>query len=136
MQGREKDVAIFSTVRSKLQSTIGFVADEQRINVGLTRARCSLLLVGNAAALRQNLKWRALISHARTQRCMFRATKPYHLFPGKVASGAVATEKPTREDLEEFVPQSEPGVMDHDADLYSSEEEGMGASPTAVKRRR
>lgn len=66
-QGREKDVAIFSTVRSKQGTTIGFVADEQRINVGLTRARCSLIIVGNAATLQRNLKWRALISHARTE---------------------------------------------------------------------
>jgi hypothetical protein len=39
-QGREKDVAFFSTVRSQRGSRgIGFVADERRINVGLTRAR-------------------------------------------------------------------------------------------------
>ena len=31
--------------------SIGFVADERRINVGLTRARCSLLVIGNARAL-------------------------------------------------------------------------------------
>lgn len=40
-QGREKDIAFFSTVRSQRGSRgIGFVADERRINVGLTRARC------------------------------------------------------------------------------------------------
>ena len=40
MQGREKDVAFFSTVRSQRGNKgIGFVADERRINVGLTRAR-------------------------------------------------------------------------------------------------
>ena len=39
-QGREKDVAFFSTVRSQRGNKgIGFVADERRINVGLTRAR-------------------------------------------------------------------------------------------------
>lgn len=39
MQGREKDVVLFSTVRSRRGKSIGFVADERRINVGLTRAR-------------------------------------------------------------------------------------------------
>ena len=47
-QGREKDIIIFTTVRSQVGKSIGFVADERRINVGLTRARASLIVVGNA----------------------------------------------------------------------------------------
>ena len=50
-QGREKDVVIFSAVRTRRRGGIGFVADERRINVGLTRARSSLLVLGNAGAL-------------------------------------------------------------------------------------
>lgn len=42
---------------------IGFVADERRINVGLTRARCSLLVVGNARALQASPHWASLIQH-------------------------------------------------------------------------
>ena len=68
------------------------------------------------------------------QRCMYRATKPYQLFPGKVADGSVPEEEPTQEDLEEFVPQAEPEVMDHDADLYSSEEDAV-AAPVGRRRR-
>lgn len=46
LQGREKDVAFFSTVRSRRGPRgIGFVADERRINVGLTRARCERVYV-------------------------------------------------------------------------------------------
>ena len=65
MQGREKEVAIFSAVRSSKGGRIGFVADERRINVGLTRARCSLLIVGNAFALQSDPHWHNLLRHAR-----------------------------------------------------------------------
>jgi senataxin len=63
-QGREKDVILFSTVRTRVgkgKARIGFVADERRINVGLTRARCSLIIVGHRAALQMDYHWGALL---------------------------------------------------------------------------
>lgn len=73
MQGREKDIVIFSAVRSIRgkggRSRIGFVADERRLNVGLTRARASLLVVGNFHALQSDANWRALVQHAKTTGC-------------------------------------------------------------------
>lgn len=63
-QGREKDITLFSTVRSREKASIGFVADERRINVGLTRARCSLVVIGNAAALESDQRWSNLVDHA------------------------------------------------------------------------
>ncbi len=39
-----------SKVKGRSQG-IGFVADERRINVGLTRARCSLIVIGNSKSL-------------------------------------------------------------------------------------
>ncbi|KAK9148527.1 hypothetical protein Scep_007284 [Stephania cephalantha] len=50
-QGREKDVAIFSCVRANQDKGIGFVADFQRMNVAITRARSSIL-VRQAASLK------------------------------------------------------------------------------------
>lgn len=51
LQGREKDVAFFSTVRSQRGNRgIGFVADERRINVGLTRARWACGAVADRAS--------------------------------------------------------------------------------------
>ena len=44
-QGREKEVIIISFVRSNNASIIGFLSDEKRINVSLTRAQKMLIII-------------------------------------------------------------------------------------------
>lgn len=67
-QGRQKDITFFSTVRSKEAKNVGFVADEHRINVGITRARCSLIVVGDAQVLlNKDERWKRLILSAKTK---------------------------------------------------------------------
>lgn len=68
-QGREKDVVLFSAVRTAAGGRIGFVADERRLNVGLTRARASLLVLGCARALRADVHWDALVRHCSAVGC-------------------------------------------------------------------
>ena len=62
-QGRECEVIMFSCVRSK-QRGIGFLNDIRRMNVGITRAKSSLWVLGNSASLSQGEYWRNLVQDA------------------------------------------------------------------------
>eukprot|EP01018_Ginkgo_biloba_P018605 Gb_01813 [translate_table: standard] len=79
-QGREKDVAIFSCVRAKARDGIGFLSDFRRMNVGITRARASMLVVGSASTLMQDEHWSNLVKSAQQRKCLFKVSKPYHSF--------------------------------------------------------
>ena len=64
-QGRESEIIIFSCVRASPSGRIGFLDDIRRMNVGLTRAKCSLWVLGNSRTLSQNEFWGKLIGDAR-----------------------------------------------------------------------
>lgn len=61
-QGREKDIIIFSCVRSNEHQGIGFLNDPRRLNVALTRARYGIIIVGNPKVLSKQAIWNHLLT--------------------------------------------------------------------------
>ncbi|CEP62194.1 ATP-dependent 5'-3' DNA helicase HCS1 LALA0_S04e09978g [Lachancea lanzarotensis] len=53
-QGREKDVIILSLVRSNDNFEVGFLADERRLNVAMTRPKRQLCVIGNMETLERS----------------------------------------------------------------------------------
>ncbi|OTB03958.1 hypothetical protein M426DRAFT_321255 [Hypoxylon sp. CI-4A] len=66
-QGRECEIIIFSCVRASPTGGIGFMTDIRRMNVGLTRAKSSLFILGDSRALIQGEFWNKLIEDAKTR---------------------------------------------------------------------
>ena len=70
-QGSEKDIIIFNCVRSNaedsMQRSLGFLLDERRLNVAITRPKYYLLIVGNAKTLEKAPVWDAMIRYAVAQ---------------------------------------------------------------------
>ena len=68
-QGGERDIIIISAVRSRSNATghstgIGFVADPRRLNVAVTRAKQSLIIIGNLEWLSSSSPdWHALLNY-------------------------------------------------------------------------
>ena len=68
-QGRESEVIIFSCVRASFSGGIGFLSDIRRMNVGITRAKSSLWVLGNSQSLMRGEFWGRLIQDAKARDC-------------------------------------------------------------------
>jgi len=66
-QGREAEIIIFSCVRASPAGGIGFLNDIRRMNVGLTRAKCSLWVLGNSQSLMKGEFWSKLVEESRAR---------------------------------------------------------------------
>ncbi|MEC8339672.1 MAG: IGHMBP2 family helicase [Nanoarchaeota archaeon] len=63
-QGGEREIIIISFVRSNSKGTLGFLQDFRRLNVGITRAKKKLILIGNYTTLSSNQEYRELLDLA------------------------------------------------------------------------
>ena len=64
-QGRESEIILFSCVRASLNQGVGFLSDIRRMNVGITRAKSSLWVLGNSMSLMRGEYWGRLIEDAK-----------------------------------------------------------------------
>ena len=66
-QGQEKDIIILSCVRAGHGvMSVGFLKDQRRLNVSITRSRSSLFILGHADTLqRSDETWKTIVEDAR-----------------------------------------------------------------------
>jgi hypothetical protein len=69
-QGREKEIIVFSCVRSNNRCILGFLRDIRRLNVAITRAKRGLVLVGNSVCLSSDPMWASFIEYLREMRAV------------------------------------------------------------------
>ncbi|PHH72181.1 hypothetical protein CDD80_4722 [Ophiocordyceps camponoti-rufipedis] len=93
-QGRECEIIIFSCVRAKPTGGIGFMTDIRRMNVGLTRAKSSLWILGDSRALVQGEFWRKLVDDAK-RRERYTSGDVLRLFRQPLARAKAITEGTT-----------------------------------------
>ncbi|CAE7815937.1 unnamed protein product [Symbiodinium microadriaticum] len=84
-QGNERDLIIISTVRSG--GSIGFNADERRLNVAVTRAKRNVWIIGDMETLYRGQSkgnvWRDLLAFARSRAWVLPALTPTPAEPPK-----------------------------------------------------
>ena len=66
-QGREKEAVVICMVRSNSDGEIGFLSDERRMNVALTRARRKLIVIGDSATLGGHDFYQSLLQYFEQQ---------------------------------------------------------------------
>uniref|UniRef100_A0A7S1DB11 DNA2/NAM7 helicase-like C-terminal domain-containing protein n=1 Tax=Cyclophora tenuis TaxID=216820 RepID=A0A7S1DB11_CYCTE len=72
-QGCEAEIVVISFVRGS-SDHVGFLADDRRLNVALTRAQYQLILVGDAVGmtkLKNSLTMKALVADAQQRCCIY-----------------------------------------------------------------
>ena len=69
-QGSERDVVVVSCVRAGTQG-VGFLEDERRLNVALTRAKCVCAVFGHVSTLEREATLGSMVADARRRGVLF-----------------------------------------------------------------
>ena len=70
-QGEENDIIILSLVRNNGLGNVGFLKEENRVCVALSRAKAGLYCFGNFEMLRKNVPlWQAILSDVEREKCV------------------------------------------------------------------
>ncbi|KAM0832859.1 hypothetical protein ACQ4PT_064638 [Festuca glaucescens] len=124
-QGGEEDIIILSTVRSNSEGVVGFLSNQQRTNVSLTRARHCLWILGNVNLIQ---KWFYL----------GKSTKDRRDTPFKVIDNMVQVQAPSRKVRKhrnrslKCVPSgSQPSGIASGSDLHRRKDKGVVEDITA-----
>ena len=88
-QGREKELIVFSAVRSNPERAMGFVSDARRLNVAITRARRGLVLVGDPETLGSSAVWSDYLRWLRKRRCVVGSIEELLPEAGRVEADAI-----------------------------------------------
>lgn len=128
-QGQERDVVIFSCVRAG-GNHIGFLADQKRMNVALTRAKYSLFVVGKAKTLECDPVWRNLVANAKTRGALKQLPRHSLRVPTARSSNAVQKTVPQNAFKSDkvVVPTAPAGRTQSKGGVTSRTNVAMGAS--------
>jgi len=76
-QGREKEVIIISMVRSNPSHEIGFLSNERRMNVAVTRAKRLCVLIGDTGTVSKNAFLKNLVEYFKANAGVIRSAFDY-----------------------------------------------------------
>ena len=79
-QGREKEIIIFNCVRSNdqesLRAALGFLIDERRLNVAITRPQKFLFVIGHSQTLQKSKVWSQMVDYCQNESSLIQIDDP------------------------------------------------------------
>jgi len=128
-QGRECEVIILDTVRAQQDANrggVGFLADERRLNVALTRAKSILVIIGHAPTLERSKAWAALLDHVRERDCLLNVPSPEDLWSVLPAPSTASSSPRYQAPVAPVAPGTLSASEAHEADVSLDNNVGAG----------